>query len=243
MRSPQIHPDAIELGGLLRDAWPTMLKELRASGVPLMADDPPKDPPNDLPADPPKDPPADPPADPPKDEPLGESGKAALEAERTARKAAEKTAREAQKKLDAAEAEKLSETEKLKKEAEDGKALAATATDKLRLANLRDALADKGFAGAKAKAVVRLLDGVEYDDGDEPTNLDAVLKTAEKEYGELVKPGKPAAPDIDPGGGGGGKAPALTADELAAAKAAGMTPEEYANYKSPQPTLPERKTT
>jgi hypothetical protein len=30
----------------------------------------------------------------------------------------------------------------------------------------------------------------------------------------------------------------LTADELQAAKAAGMTAEEYENYKSPQPKLP-----
>lgn len=65
-----------------RAIWP----QLGGDGTDPPAD-PPKDPPP--PADPPKDPPANPPAD-PKDEPLGEGGKKALDAERTARKELEK---------------------------------------------------------------------------------------------------------------------------------------------------------
>jgi hypothetical protein len=83
----------------------------------------------------------------------------------------------------------LSETEKLKKEAEEGRKLAETATGKLRNANLRDALAEKGFTGPQAKAVTRLLSDLEYDGEDEPKNLDARLKAAQSEYGDIAKPG------------------------------------------------------
>lgn len=117
-----------------------------------------------------------------KDE-LGQAGKAALEKERQARKAAEKQAKEAQKRLDAIEAEKLSETERLKKDADEGKALAATATGKLRRASLITALSEEGLTGGRAKAAARLLDGVEFDADDEPTNLKDALKAAKAIYG------------------------------------------------------------
>jgi hypothetical protein len=207
------------------------------------ATDPPKtDPPTDPPAtDPPK---TDPPAtDPPKADPLGEPGKAALDAERTARKAAEKAAREAQKKIDQLEAANLSEADKLKKQAADGVAAAATATAKLQKANLIGALADKGLTGSKAKAAARLLDDVEYDDDDEPTNLDTVIKAAATEYGDDLFKGavpKPKPPKL--GGTDGGDPvdqPALTADELAMAKSFGMTAAEYQLFKDPNPKIPE----
>jgi hypothetical protein len=100
-----------------------------------------------------------------------------------------KDAADAKKRAGELENEKLTETEKLKKDAEDGRKLGEAATGKLRSANLRDALAEKGFSGARAKAVARLLSGVEYDDEDEPKNLDARLKAAESEYGDIAKAG------------------------------------------------------
>lgn len=166
---------------------------------------------------------------------LGDAGKAALDAERKARKDAEKAAKEAQKKLDDIEKQSLSETEKLKKEAEDGRKLAESATDKLRRANLITALADQGLAGGKARAAARLLDSVEYDDDDEPTNLDDAIKAAKAEYGEdMFKGAKPKPGPTDGGGGNDPEdGPKLTADELQMAKSFGMTAEEYAQFKSP----------
>lgn len=176
---------------------------------------------------------------------LGDAGKAALDAERKARRDAEKAAKAAQAKLDEIEKASLSETERLKKEAEDGKALATSATEKLRKANLMAALSEAGVSNVKA--AVRLLDGVEYDDSDEPKNLDAAITAAKAEFGEqMFKTAKPPAPDINGGGGGGDvdKAPQLTAEELAMAKSFGMTPVEYAAAKDPgwQPPAAAAKT-
>jgi hypothetical protein len=99
----------------------------------------------------------------------------------------------------------LSETEKLKKEAADGRQLAETATGKVRNVNLRDALAAKGFTGPAAKAVARLISGVEYDDDDEPKNLDARLKAAHEEYGDIARPG--GSTGFDGGARGGSDKP------------------------------------
>lgn len=118
------------------------------------------------------------------EEALGDAGKAALDRERSARKTAEKDAKERQKRIDALEAEKLSETEKLKREADQGRTLAQQATGKLRRASLLTALGAEGLVGPKAKAAARLIDGVEYDDDDEPTNLADRLEVAKAEYGE-----------------------------------------------------------
>lgn len=114
-------------------------------------------------------------------------------------------------------------------------------TAKLRRSNLRAALADAGLTGGKGKAAMELLKDVEYDDDDEPTNLEAALTAAKTTYGEeLFKAEKPKAPNINGGAGSGdGKTPELTADELKAAKQFGMTPEEYVEFKNPNPKLPE----
>lgn len=119
------------------------------------------------------------------------------------------------------------------------------ATERIREANLRDALAEKGVRGKAAKTAIKLLD-VDYDDDDEPIDLDDAIAAAREEHGKDVirrrrKPGKT-------GGRDGGKEkkgakPDLTADELDAAKAFGMTPEEYVNYKKTNPTLPEPERT
>jgi hypothetical protein len=138
---------------------------------------------------------------------LGDAGKAALEREREARKAAEKELKEAQKKADDLEREKLSETDRLKKDAEDALAKVSGATAKLQKANLLLAVAGKSFTNPKA--VARLLDNIEFDDNDEPKNLDSRIDAAKAEFGEeLFKTGATSSATDDKDdkkGGEGGK--------------------------------------
>lgn len=122
--------------------------------------------------------------EPPADPPLGEAGQRALEREREARKNEERARKAAEKERDDLKRAQESDQERLKREADEGKALSVTATDKLRKANLLTALSEKGLSGASAKAAARLIDGVEYDDEDEPTNLDARIDAAKADYGE-----------------------------------------------------------
>jgi hypothetical protein len=125
---------------------------------------------------------------------LGPNGERALQAERDARKEAEKQARAEKARADALEREKLSETDKLKADAERGRELAEQATAKLRAANLTVALGAAGLVGPRAKAAARLLDGVEYDDADEPTNLIDRLAAAKAAYGEELFQGATPTP-------------------------------------------------
>ncbi len=85
-------------------------------------------------------------------------------------------------------------------------------------------------------AAVRLMDWSELQfDGDgRPTNAEDVLKALLKERPYLAGPPRPpAASNVNASAGtGAGPTPALTADELAAAQTAGMTPEHYAALKS-----------
>lgn len=208
--------------------------------APAETDPPAGDPPaaDPKPADPP---PADPkPADPKPDDGLGEGGKAALDAERKARRDAEKRAKDAEAKLKAKEDAELSETERLKKRADELEGKADTATNKLREAKLLVALGEHGLTGARAKAAARLIDGVEYDtDTDEPTNLQDALASAMETYGDDLfagaTPAKPKPPKLDGGAGNDDRdGPSLTAEELEMAKSFGMTPEEYAANKDPR---------
>lgn len=148
-----------------------------------------------------------------------------------------KAAKEKAAKYDAAEAEKLSVQEKLAKEAEDAKALAATAQKQLREAKLISALADPKHGIVSATAAAKLIDGVEFDDDGAPTNLDAVLPDFLK-ANEFLK-GQVAGGQVEDMGGGAGRGAGasttqLTEDELNAAKSFGMSPEEYAKYKDAQ---------
>jgi len=170
------------------------------------------------------------------DEKLGDRGKAALDKERQKARELEKQLKAEQKARKALEDEKLSETERLKKEAEEGQSKAATATDKLRKANLITALADHGITGANAKAAAKLLDAVEYDDEDEPTNLEDAIRAATEEYGPaLFKGARRRAPATDGGAGGSGSGdgPSLTAEQQQMARAFGMSDEEYARHMKP----------
>lgn len=203
--------------------------------------------------DPTPDPPVDPPApvvpDPPEPKGLTAQDRANLEAvvekERKDRRAAEKTARDAQALLDAANAEKLSDTEKAEARATAAEARLTAATEKARRANVTLALADLGLQGSRAKAAAKLLEGLEFDDDtDEPKNLDDRLKAARAEYGEDVfKGAKAPAPNINGGGSGSDEGPALEAGELEAAKSFGMTPEQYAAAKDPTYQPPARAAT
>jgi flagellar biosynthesis GTPase FlhF len=132
------------------------------------------------------------------DEKLSEGGVKALKAEREAREKAEKEAKAEKKRADALEREKLSEEEKAKKDAEEAIAKGEAGTAKLRRANLLIALAEKGLTGGKAKAAARLLDGVEFDDDDEPTNIDDALTAAKAEYGPEMFTAAKADDDRDP---------------------------------------------
>ena len=187
---------------------------------------PPPEPPAP-PAEPP--PPAAPPAPPASDdEPLGEAGIRALVAERERANAAEKKARSAERKAADLEREKLSEVERLKADAEEGRTLAATATERLRSANMLMALHGEGITGQTARAAIKLLEGVEFNADEEPTNLDARLAAAKAAYGEqtfggatppaaaapaaspaLPMPGHPSHPDFH----GGVRPPAPDAEE------------------------------
>jgi hypothetical protein len=156
----------------------------------------------------------------------------------TALKAKLKDAEAKAKKLDELEAAQLSEQEKLAKQAEEAIAKAADADSKLQRANLIAALANPELGIVNARAAAKLIEGVEYDDNGEPTNLGApgeddslVAKfLIENDY-LRGKPGKPKPPSTDAREGGDDTPPDLNAEELAAAKAADMTPEEYAAYK------------
>lgn len=166
---------------------------------------------------------------------LGDAGKAALDAERKARRDAEKAARDAQAKLDAIEAEKLSETEKAEKRATDAEAKVTQATERLRRANLIAELSKPEHKIVSAAAAAKLIEGVEFDDDDEPTNLGDVLPTFLEANSFLTGEQRQQGPGLD-GGAQGGSAITdvrLSDQEVAAAKRFGMTPEEYAKYKDP----------
>ncbi len=231
--------DVMSLARMYEPSHGPMLAKLRASGVPLNAEDPPKDPPA-------KDPPADPPKDPPVTGEFTAADKAALEAvvakERTERKAHEKAARDALAKLKTLEDADATELEKATKRADEAEAKITAATEKVRKANLVTALADAGLTGARAKAAARLIDGVEFGDDDEPTNLEVRITAAKTEYGEdMFKGAKPSPPgNVNGGeGGNGDKPPTLTAEELSMAASFGMTPVEYEAAKSPGYRPPE----
>lgn len=195
------------------------------------------------PADPPAPatPPADPPADPPKgDEHDPARAKALIDKLREKEKEGDKAAKalkDAQARLDAIEAEKLTEAEKVQKERDDAiaKAQAAETTlreqaIKLAVYGQRDAL---GLASADLAIAALDRSKVEFDAEGQPSNIEALL-TALIEREPILKgtPAKPAIPATDGGAGGGGKAPELTADELEAARLTGMTPERFSVVKA-----------
>lgn len=151
---------------------------------------------------------------------------------REAKKAA-KDAADLKARLDTLEAEKLTDQEKLARRAEDAEAKVTAAEEKLRRANLIAELARPEHGIVNAQAAARLIDGVEYDDGGEPANLDDILDQFLDANPYLrSEPGKRKAPNAD---GGKGRqdtdAPSLTQAEAETATRLGMTPEDYAKYR------------
>lgn len=151
-------------------------------------------------------------------------------------KAAGRDAADLKARLDAIEAEKLTDQERLERRAADAEATTAAATAKLRRANLLVELAKPEHGIVNATAAAKLIEGVEYDDNDEPSNLASLLDDFLKANAFLKAAqgggtGGGAAGDLNAGDGGkGGKAPALTAEQLAMAEQLGMTPERYAAF-------------
>lgn len=165
------------------------------------------------------------PAPAPADPPLGEGGQRALEAERQARKDAEKKLAAERTRREALEREQMTENERLKAEAEDGKRLSAQATEKLRQAKLALALGGEGITGPVAKAALRLLDGVEFDESDEPVNLSERLEAAKATYGEEMFKGATPTPAPEPT-----PTPAHPSLHQGAAPAATVDPDEEAKF-------------
>jgi len=132
-----------------------------------------------------------------------------------------------------------SDLQKAEDRAAEAEKKAGDADSKLRRANLIAALSDPSLGIVNARAAAKLIEGVEYDDDGEPTNLgdldkeDSLLSKflSENEY-LRGKAAKPKAPSLDGGEGDNTKPPELTADELEVAKQTGMSPEEYAAFKS-----------
>lgn len=203
-----------------------------ADGPP--ASDPPADPPEGAggPPVPPQDPPADPP-DPDAWDP--ERAKRTIEAQRASEKQLRSDLRALQEQVAAAEREKLSEQDRLKAERDDALARVEQARHVAREGRLLALLAKPEHQLVDATAAAKLITGVEYDDDHAPTNFDERLAATVEQYPFLkgeAKPPTPEKPDINgPDGRKPGPRPNLTADELEAAQAAGMTPERYEAMK------------
>ncbi len=89
-----------------------------------------------------------------------------------------------------------------------------------------------------AGAAAQLVGTVTYDDDGNPTGVAKLVEDLGAKYpflkGTPTAPPPPKPGDVNAGGGNNaGDGPKLDADEVAAARAAGMSAEEYAHYKDP----------
>ncbi len=121
---------------------------------------------------------------------LGEKGQAAIKAERDARKKAERDLKSAQTRLSELEGRDKSDVERLTGE-RDAAAKRATDTEtRLRDANARSAVADAaGKVNAiSTRAVYAMIRAdLEFDDDGDPTNVDALIKQAQKDEPSLFR--------------------------------------------------------
>lgn len=101
-----------------------------------------------------------------------------------------KELREAQRKLEALESEKLSETERTKQEAERAKERAAALEARVKRAEVSKAAKAKDFANPELAA--KLIDPakVELDEDGEPVNVDQLLDDLLSEFPDLKAPAK-----------------------------------------------------
>lgn len=197
-----------------------------------MADEPNLDP--DPAVDPPTDPPVDPDPDP---EPFDQERamktiRALREKEREGKRVAKELA-EIQGKLKEFEDAQKSELDKAKDAEKEARDKAKLATERVRNANLKAALYDKAqeLGVVSPSLALKALDRkkIEWDDSDEPANLEPVLEALLDEEPALKATPRKKTPSTDAGGGvGGGEPPKLTAEQLQAAKDLGYTdPAEY----------------
>jgi hypothetical protein len=156
---------------------------------------------DDVITDPPQTPP-EPAPDPPD---LGEAGRRAIAIERDRAKMADREVARLKRENEALkpfkqQAEELraaqeTENERLQREAENGRRLAAEAAAQLQQAHTITALAEAGLIGPPAQAAMRLVDGVTYDPTThQPTNLQERLDAAKAVYGEQYFKGAMPAP-------------------------------------------------
>lgn len=192
-------------------------------------------------------PPADPPADPPApvagadefDKDRAMATIRTLREEVKQAKAAAKDAADLKDRLDAIEAEKLTEQERIQKERDEAmernRALEATNRENAVKLAVFSAQQEKGLADADLALAALDRTKIEFGADGQPTNVGELLDDL-LERKPLLKQGPPKPPPVPPtdggGGTGGGDAPALTADELDAAAALGVTPEQYAANKA-----------
>jgi hypothetical protein len=132
----------------------------------------------------------------------------------------------------------LSEAEKLTKRQKELEAQVEALTKQARQKTLEAAIVKQAILLGiiDPDAAVKLLDADELeldDETGEPKNVEAALKALIKDKPYLAsKPDKATPGSTNAGAGAAaGPAPHLTADELAAAQEAGMTPERYAALK------------
>lgn len=172
--------------------------------------------------------------------------KKALDEERTARKQFEQQVKDLKPKAEAHD--QLTEAQKTELQKAQDDLTAAQQTnagliEQIRAANLRSALADQkhGLASPGLAAMAVTAAGIEFDESNRPVGLDDAVKAVTESEPALLA-GKPPAPTGNGGEGGGTSNVTLTAEELEAAKASEMTPEEYVAFRDNTP-LPEQSGT
>jgi hypothetical protein len=162
----------------------------------------------------------------------------AIKAERKLKAEAERKARDEKKRADDLESEKLSEDEKRTKRLAELEAEQKAWEQERREYRIEQAIGRlaPSLSLVDVETVLRLVDQAQitFDDNGIPTNVETVVKDLVKAKPFLAGKAAPAAPGgINAGDGtSSGPPPKLTAEELEAAKKAGMTPERYAAMKS-----------
>jgi len=170
------------------------------------------------------------------EEPLGAPGLRALQAERERAAAAERELAAERAKREELERAQMSEQDRLKREAEEGRKLAAMGATAMKSANLLTALAHQGLVGPAAMAASKLIDGLEYDEAYQPKNLEDRLAAAKQAYGEQYfagatpAPAAPAPPVAAPNGGNGGGHPPLPTSPFQSSQ-----PQPVETHSGPRP--------